>query len=206
VSDVAPPFVGFIELSQMSETTRDELLGKMLSGEHPAYVYSSEADGRLEPARITPAEFFKAWRRAQQEAGCDDCLDASGWPLKKMGPFQIRVPDRDIRRDRGRLMRRTIAVPHWIYVLKADLSATDNRNGPGAVDLYDWDEIEQVVANLWQVRGDFDLPDNRGDDWKSQNSVIEHVKNYLQKHNRKIPGDTQIKKRVGEIIGKLRRP
>ena len=130
MSDIAPPFVGFVELSQTPETTRNELLGKMLSGEHPTYVYSSEADGRLDPARITPAEFFKAWRRAQQEAGCDDCLDASGWPLKKMGPFQIRVPDRDIRRDRNRLVRRTIGVPHWIYLLKADLALPSGGNLP----------------------------------------------------------------------------
>ena len=68
--------------------------------------------------------FLKAWRRAQQEAAYEeDCLDASGWPLKKMGPFQIRVPDRDIRRDRNRLVRRTIGVPHWIYLLKTDLEA-----------------------------------------------------------------------------------
>ena len=130
MSDIAPPFVGFVELSQTPETTRNELLGKMLSGEHPTYVYSSEADGRLDPARITPAEFFKAWRRAQQDAGCDDCLDASGWPLKKMGPFQIRVPDRDIRRDRNRLVRRTIGVPHWIYLLKADLALPSGGNLP----------------------------------------------------------------------------
>ena len=34
MSDIALPFVGFIELSQIPETTRDDLLRKMLDGKH----------------------------------------------------------------------------------------------------------------------------------------------------------------------------
>jgi hypothetical protein len=171
VSDVAPPFVGFIELSQMPETTRDEMLGKMLSGEHPAYVYSSEADGRLDPARIMPAEFFKAWRRAQQEAGCDDCLDASGWPLKKMGPFQIRVPDRDIRRDRQRLVRRTIGVPHWIYLLKADMAPRKGKGGRKPV--MDQNAVATEVERLMGYHGEF-----RADDpeWNAEARLKEAIR------------------------------
>jgi hypothetical protein len=120
VSDIAPPFAGFIELSQIPETTRDALLGKMLSGEHPTFVYSSEAEGKFEPIQITPAQFFKAWRSAQREAAYDenDRVDANGWPLRRMDPFQIRVPDQDFRRSSA--VRRRNGVPHWIYLLKAD--------------------------------------------------------------------------------------
>jgi hypothetical protein len=201
VSDVAPPFVGFIELSQTSETTRDELLGKMLSGEHPAYVYSSEANGRLDPVHIKPAEFLKAWARAQREAGCDDCLDASGWPLKKMGPFQIRVPDRDIRRDRPRLMRRTIAVPHWIYVLKADLSATEKRSGAGAKDEFDWEAIRQFAFSELTDRGDFAEKDQvKG--WKAAADLYRSIENRFPENE--CPSLSRLKERVPGFIEEWR--
>jgi hypothetical protein len=200
VSEIAPPFVGFIELSQISETTRDELLGKMLSGEHPAYVYSSEADGRLEPARITPAEFFKAWRRAQQEAGCDDCLDASGWPLKKMGPFQIRVPDRDIRRDRQRLVRRTIGVPHWIYLLKADLAPSKSKSRAGRKAVFDWPEIRRFTFEQLTARGDFEEPDQT-DGWTGAADLYRAI---ADKFGENCPELTTLKGRVPAFVDEWR--
>jgi hypothetical protein len=200
-ADSAPPFVGFIELSQLAETTRDELLGKMLSGEHLVYVYSSETDGRLEPVRITPAEFFKAWRRAQQEAGCDDCQDASGWSLKKMGPFQIRVPDRDIRRDRQRLVRRTIGVPHWIYLLKADLAlprdGADDISLPkgkaGPPEIFDWIEIKGYFFKLLKTHDDPTDPLSHVEGWKSMADAMRAVTDYLQGRDEKVPEKTQLR-------------
>jgi hypothetical protein len=188
MSDKPPPFVNYVPISA------GDIWKKILSGDVAAHIYSSEAKGDFEPVPISAAELFTAHEASQ--------ISEFGGPDSRLRPYQIMWRDRDRRRPAA--TRRAISVPHWVYVMKADISAPDR--GPGAVDLYDWDEIEQVVANLWQELGDFDLPDNRRDDWKSRTSVIEHVKNYLQKHNRKIPGDTQLKKRVGKIIGKLRRP
>lgn len=126
MSDKPRPFVGYIDLGQLPETTRDEVLGRMLSPENniPTYVHSSAANGKLDPILISPAEFFDAWRSAQVEAELEDedRLDRNGWRLAKMEPFQIRVSDEDKRRDPHRLSRRKIGVPHWVYVLKADLA------------------------------------------------------------------------------------
>jgi hypothetical protein len=188
VSSKPPPFADYRAVSD------NETWSKILSGDVAAFVYSREARGDFEPVPISAAEFFLAEQAGQTAY--------YGEPDPEMKPYQIMVCDMDRRRPAA--VRHRIPVPHWVYVMKA--APKQERSGPGSVDLYDWDEIEQVVANLWQKLGDFDLPDNRSDDWKSQNSVIEHVKNYLQKHVRKIPGDTQLKRRVGEIIGKLRRP
>lgn len=129
------PFVGFIGLGQLPEATRDELLAKMLRGELPTYVYSSDANGKLDPVLITPAEFFRAWRSAQVEDELEDeeRLDRNGWRLAKMEPFQIRVSDEDKRRDPRRLSRIKIGVPHWIYVAKADLP--EHQEDPGTAEL-----------------------------------------------------------------------
>jgi hypothetical protein len=200
VSDIAPPFVGFIELSQMPETARDEMLGKMLSGKHPAYVYSSKADGRLEPVRIKPAEFFKAWRRAQQEAAYEeDCLDASGWPLKKMDPFQIRVPDRDIRRDRNRLARRTIGVPHWIYLLQADVAPPKGKGGRKTV--VDWSTVDKEVERLMDHHMEFgaDAPD-----WNAQARLVEAIQRFCFDKFGTEPGKTTVEDRIKEPLAKWR--
>lgn len=189
MSTAAPPFPNYRAVFDR------ETWAQILAGDVAAFVYSSEAEGDFEPVPISAAQFFVADQASRQDNdyGHDTQLQ----------PFQIMVRDRDDCRSVA--ARRRIPVPHWVYVLKTAVTVT-GRSGPGAVDLYDWDEIDQVIADLWRELGDFMLPDNHRIDWKSQNSVIERVKDYLQKHGREIPGDTQLKKRVGQKIKKLRRP
>jgi hypothetical protein len=170
VSDSALPFVGFIELSQIPETTRSELLGKMLSGELLTYVYSSEANGKLDPVQITPAEFFKAWGRAQREAE-NDCVDANWWPLKRMEPFQIRVPDQDSRRSLA--VRRRMGVPHWIYLLKADLAPRKGKGGRKPI--VDWKVVFVELERLMDHYDEFgaDVPE-----WNAQARLIEALQKF----------------------------
>jgi hypothetical protein len=40
--------------------------------------------------------------------------------------------------------------------------------------------------------------------WRSQNDLIELVKEYLQRRNEEIPGDTQLKARVGKVLEDIR--
>lgn len=202
MSDIAPPFFGFIELSQIPETTRDVLLGKMLSGEHRTYVYSSEANGKLEPVHITPAEFFKAWARAQREAGCDedDCVDANGWSLRRMDPYQIRVPDQDSRRSSA--VRRRTGVPHWIYLLKADLApnTTTGKSRAGRKAVYDWPEIRRFVFEQLTTRGDFDEPDQI-DGWGAAADLYRAIG---EKFGEKCPELTTLKERIPGFVAEWR--
>jgi hypothetical protein len=124
VSNTALPFIGFIDLGRIPEATRDEILARMFSGELSTYVYSSEANGKLEPVPITPAQFSIHWKsaRAEEELDDEDRLDRNGWRLQKMERFQIRISDEDARRDPSRLSRRKLGVPHWIYLLNSDLA------------------------------------------------------------------------------------
>jgi hypothetical protein len=116
--------------------------------------------------------------------------------------FQIEFVDRDVRRPARR--RRRIPVPHWIYVVRDDLPARKVHEGPGRPEDYDWDDIYQFVCKEFQARGDLQRSENRVKGWRSQNDVIELIKNYLQRRKQRIPGDTQLKKRVSEILKRIR--
>lgn len=205
MSNKPPPFVGFIGLGQLPEATRDELLAKMLAGEYQAYVYSTEAKGDLSPVAIEPAKFFYAWQHAKKQAEQEDedQRDDNGWHLLKLDTYQIRIPDTDQRRPSR--IRRKIGVPHWIYASRKDLPAVKPaRVGPGAAEQYDWDDIEQFVRELFRKRGDFLKSENRVEGWRSQNNMIEIVKDYLQRTKQPIPGVTQFKDKVAEILERIR--
>jgi hypothetical protein len=190
MSDKPPPFADYISVSG------DELWAKILSGEIEAHIYSSEAPGDFEPVPISAAAFFVA-----EEAGRDE----DGAPDPRLKSYQIMVRDRDQRRLSG--TRRHIPVPHWLYVAKADLPAPKKpRSGPGAAEQYDWDDIELFVRKLFIDRGDFAKPENRVDKWRSQNDLIEAVKDYLQARNppQPIPGQTQLKIKVADMLKRIR--
>lgn len=136
MTNTAPPFVGFTDLGRLPEETRAEVLAKMLSGELSAYVYSSNADGKLDPVPIAPAQFSMHWTSAQTEANLDDedRLDRNSWRMAKMEPFQIRLSDEDRRRDPSRLSRIKMGVPHWVYVARDQLAKTLNEHKPSEPD------------------------------------------------------------------------
>jgi hypothetical protein len=184
-----PPFEDYVSVSG------DELWSKILSGEIKAHIYSSEARGDLKPVPISAAAFFVA-----EEAGR---RYEDGEPDPRLRPYQIMVRDHDRRRPAG--TRRHIPVPHWVYVFRKDLPAPKQpRTGPGAAEIYDWDDIEQFIRQEFTKRGDFKMPENRMKGWRSQNDLIELIKDYLQARKQPVPRDTQFKKNVGKILRQIR--
>jgi hypothetical protein len=185
MSDKPPPFAGYTPVSG------HELWAKILAGDIEAHIYSSEARGDFEPVPISAAAFSVA-----DEAGHDQ----DGEPDPQLKPFQIMAHDRDQRRSSG--IRRRIPVPHWVYVASAALKK--QRGRPGRAEQYDWADIELFVRKALQERGDFAKPENRMDKWRSQNDLIEAVKDYLQKRGEPFPGPARFKVKVAEILKKIR--
>jgi hypothetical protein len=180
-----PPFPKYIAVSG------DDIWQKIRSGEVVPHIYSGEAKGDFEPVPLSAAEFFAA-----EEAGRDE----DGEPDPRLKLYQIMWRDRDRRRPAA--TRRAIPVPHWVYVMKA--VPKKERSGPGAAEQYDWDHIEQFVRKKFVDCGDFAKPDNRVEGWKSQNDLIEAVKDYLQKRSEPIPGPTQFKEKVAGMLKRIR--
>jgi len=102
MSSTPPPFKGFAFAGDVFDTD-EELQAKVRSFEFAPFVYSAVADGNWGPIPISPAEFSVAIER-----GWEDFSD----PHAKRPPFQLMIRDRDTRRGG----RRSIPVPHWIYV------------------------------------------------------------------------------------------
>jgi hypothetical protein len=117
MSDKPPPFANYLPVSS------DDIWKKILSGEVPAFIYSTEARGDFEPVPISAAEIFMA-----DEAGQAGGDEEQVWQGPKLKPHQIMWRDSDRRRPSAR--RRGIRVPHWVYVMKADTSTQDR--GPRA--------------------------------------------------------------------------
>jgi hypothetical protein len=93
-------------------------------------------------------------------------------------------------------------VPHWIYVARQVSPAPkDTRGSP---EQYDWDDIEQFIRREFTNRGDFADAGNRVNGWRSQNDLIELIKDYLERRKQPIPQPTRFKEKVAEILLKLR--
>jgi hypothetical protein len=190
MSDKPPPFANYLPVST------EDIWKKILSGGVAAHIYSSEAKGNFEPVPITTAEFFLA-----DQAGCDQEYGFS----TGLGPFQILW--RDVDRRRSNAARRGTRIPHWVYVMKAAApTPKKERTGPGAAEQYDWDDIEQFVRQEFTKRGDFKKPENRVKGWRSQNNLIEAVKDYLQRKKppESVPGPTQLKAKVADMLKRIR--
>jgi hypothetical protein len=189
MSDKPPPFANYLPVSS------DDIWKKVLSGEVPAFIYSAEARGDFEPVPISAAEISMA-----DEDGRAASDDDQVWPEPKLKPHQILWRDSDRRRPSAR--RRGIRVPHWVYVMKADISA--KNRGAGAAEQFDWADIELLVRKLFADRGDFAKPENRVLGWRSQNDLIEAVKDYLEKRHQPVPGETRFKAKVAEMLKRIR--
>jgi hypothetical protein len=188
-----PPFENFVFLGELGEP-EDKLRAKILSGQMKAYIYSTLARGDFEPVPISAAAFS-----VEEDKGWESFSDPEPQPV----PYQIMVVDCDTRRPS--MTRRHIRVPHWVYVARKDLPTPKQpRVGSGAPEIYDWDDIEQFIRNEFTNRGDFLKPENKMKGWRSQNDLIELVKDYLQRRNQPIPGDTQMKKNVSAILKTIR--
>lgn len=74
----------------------------------------------------------------------------------------------------------------------------------GAKELYDWDEGKRVAHREFQRRGDFNLPENADDGWRSQNDLVKLVKDALAKPGDKIPGDSTTKTYVSRWLKEWR--
>ena len=79
-----------------------------------------------------------------------------------------------------------------------------NLKKVGAPELYDWDEIEQFVAKQLNEKGDYGLAENRVTGWRTRADLIELTKDHLQKLKMAIPGDTQMKAKIGEFVERWR--
>jgi hypothetical protein len=188
VTDRPPPFARYVVVSGQ------DAWEKILSGEVTPHIYSSKARGDFEPVPISAAEFFLAVQAGR---------DADGEPDAALKPYQIMWCDRDGRRPAR--VRHRIPVPHWVYVMKAAPPARKKeRTGPGAAEQYDWADIELFVRKLLSDRGDFAKPENRMDGWRSQNNLIEVVKNYLEKTRQPAPSPTQFKDKVADMLKRIR--
>jgi len=111
---------------------------------------------------------------------------------------------------------RTVRCTREIYIRRSSLEsfiaerelvapvATEQPAKRGSPEKYDWDDIEQFVRQEFIKRGDFQKPENKVKGWRSQNDLIELIEEYLQVRNEEIPGLTQMKKRVGKILAKIR--
>ncbi|WP_377830312.1 hypothetical protein ACFKHW_17280 [Bradyrhizobium lupini] len=108
----APYFERFVFLGDVGEP-EEQLREKIISGKLRAYVYSTLAKGDSEPVPLLAAKFQTA-----DEVGWEGFSD----PTERLPPFQIATPDRDSRRPVA--ARHRNSVPHWIYLLKADLEPT----------------------------------------------------------------------------------
>jgi hypothetical protein len=188
MSNKAPPFKGYAPVAS------DDVWKKVLAGEINAHIYSSEAQGDLEPVPISPAEIFSA-----DEASRDE----DGEPDPMLRPYQIMWRDRDRRRLSA--IRRAIPVPHWVYIVEPEPAATKSpRSAPGAPEIYDWDDVRQFTRREFEKRGDFLKSENRVKGWRSQNDLIKLIKDYLDRLNQPVPGDSQLKKQVAETLKQLR--
>jgi hypothetical protein len=187
VSDKPPPFNGY------TPVLSEDVWAKILAGQVKPHIYSGEAKGDLEPVPISAAEFFMAEEASRNEDGHRDALAK---------PYQIMWRDRDRRRPSG--TRRAVPVPHWVYLQADQPAAQKQPSGPGAAEQYDWDDIEQFIRREFGQRGDFAAPENKGKGWRSQNDLIELIKDYLQRRSEKIPGPSRFKTKVGEILATIR--
>jgi hypothetical protein len=86
----------------------------------------------------------------------------------------------------------------------APASVRPNLTKVGAPERYDWDEIEQFVAKQLNEKGDYGLAENRVTGWRTRADLIELTKDHLQKLKMAIPGDTQMKAKIGEFVERWR--
>jgi hypothetical protein len=151
MSDKPPPFAGYTPVSG------DELWAKILSGEIEAHIYSSEALGDFEPVPISAAEFVLA-----DQAGCDQEYGFS----TGLKPFQILW--RDVDRRRSDRARRSVRVPHWVYLAQkasqapAPAASSTARRGRPPLD---WQTIQKVAFELMDHHGEFSPDDSS---WNAQ--------------------------------------
>jgi len=129
-------------------------------------------------ARLTPDDF--GWKTSQMLAGVDTSKPGS------------RVSD---------------SVGLLIEIASTALDHFGDTNIPrrkvtkvGAPELYDWDEIQQFVVKKLNNNGDYESPENKVKGWRTRTDLIELTKDHLQKLKMDVPGDTQLKARIGEFV------
>lgn len=113
-----PPFKGFSFAGDVF-VSDEELQAKVRSLEIEPFVYSTVADGHLDPVAISAAAFSVAVER-----GWENFSD----PRAARQAFQIMIRDGDERRAPA--LRRRIRVPHWIYVIKAEPATEGGEHSP----------------------------------------------------------------------------
>jgi hypothetical protein len=86
----------------------------------------------------------------------------------------------------------------------APASVRPNLTKVGAPERYDWDEIEQFVAKQLNEKGDYELAENKVAGWRTRADLIELTKDHLQKLKMDVPGDTQMKAKIGEFVERWR--
>jgi hypothetical protein len=86
----------------------------------------------------------------------------------------------------------------------APASVRPNLTKVGAPERYDWDEIEQFVAKQLNEKGDYELAENKVTGWRTRADLIELTKDHLQKLKMDVPGDTQMKAKIGEFVERWR--
>jgi hypothetical protein len=82
------------------------------------------------------------------------------------------------------------------------------KGKPGAKARFDWEDIETLVFQILEKKGDFDAPDTT-DDWKSQNALIKKVIYYIERPSGGVgagkgPADSTLKGRITPMVRRWR--
>jgi hypothetical protein len=80
------------------------------------------------------------------------------------------------------------------------------QNKPGAPLEHDWDDYEQKFLQLWQEKGDFDLPQNQVEGWNSQAAAARTLLDYIQTRveDGKVPHSKTVEGYISGWANKLR--
>jgi hypothetical protein len=80
------------------------------------------------------------------------------------------------------------------------------RSRRGAPKQYDWDEAKQFVFGELNMYGDFDLPENQDDGWRSQNDLIGRLQEYMasDRGGGRGPSDSSAKTYVANWVAEWR--
>ncbi|MFO1098230.1 MAG: hypothetical protein U1E81_08130 [Xanthobacteraceae bacterium] len=82
--------------------------------------------------------------------------------------------------------------------------AAEAKSPAGAKPKWDWEDIGLFVNKTLCQNEDFDDPKHQVPGWRSQNDLIEKVKDYLETRRHDLPAPSTLKSRIGPMVSKWR--
>lgn len=104
----------------------------------------------------------------------------------------------------------------WIFVSRIDFESWSQPNatqstGPrqrrGAPNQYDWDDARQFVIRELNLHGDFDIPANQSEKWRTQTHLVGRLQNYMATRpgGGRMPSDSGAKANVARWVTEWRK-